>query len=134
MTFAGTRVAGNDQALLSSDKVQLCDFQDLSFVHTGLKLKIEVRQELSLRKAGLLDSSLHPSFDPGVGLNGQEPFNQFCGWKALLGSTGEFLVKDLLDSQKLQGLQMLFDSGQGFLRHRRCPLCIVHCIVPRAAE
>jgi hypothetical protein len=28
---------------------------------------------------------------------------------------------------------MLFDSGQGLLRHRRCPFCIVRCIVPRAA-
>jgi hypothetical protein len=28
---------------------------------------------------------------------------------------------------------MLSDSGQGLLRHRHCPFCIVHCIVPGAA-
>jgi hypothetical protein len=50
-----------------------------------------------------------------MGLDGQEPFHQFRWRKSLLGSPGKLLVKNLLDSQKLQGLQMLSDSGQGLL-------------------
>ena len=108
--------------LLTPDKVQLRDLQDLCFVHPGLEAEVEVRKELSLRKPGVLDSSLDPSFDPGVGLDGKEPFNEFGGWQRLLGGIGKFLVKDFLYSQKLQGLQMLPDSCQGLLRHGRYPL------------
>ena len=133
MTFAGAGVTGNDQALLACDKVQLCNLQDLRFVYSRLEAKVEVRQEFSLRKTGFLDPSLNPSFDPSMGFDGQEPFHQFRWGKSLLGSPGKLRVKNLLDSQKLQGLQMLSDSGQGLLRHRRCPFCIVRCIVPRAA-
>ncbi len=133
MTFPGAGVAGNDQALLACDKVQLRNLQDLRFVYPRLKLEVEIGQEFTLGKTGFLDPSLNPSFDPGLGLDGQEPFHQFRWGKSLLGSPGQFLVKDLLDSQKLQGLQMLSDSGQGLLRHRRCPFCIVRCIVPGAA-
>ncbi len=110
MAFSGAGVACNDKPLLTSDKVQLRNLQDLCFIDTGLKAEVEVREELSLRKTGFLDSSLDSSFDPGGCLNGQEPFNQFCRWKPLLGGTGKLLVKDFLDSQKLQGLQMLSDS------------------------
>jgi hypothetical protein len=133
MTFASPGVAGNDQALLPCDKVQRCNLQDLDFVYPRLEAKVEVRQKLSLGKTGFLDSSLNPSFGPSLGLDGQEPFHQFHWGKSLLGSPGQFLVKDFLDSQKLQGLQMLSDSGQGLLRHRRLPFCIVRCIVPGAA-
>lgn len=133
MTFPGAGVAGNDEALLPCDKVELCNLQDLGFIYPRLEAKVEVRQKLSLRKTGFLDPSLNPSFDPGLGLDGQEPFHQFRWGKSLLGSPGQFLVKDFLDSQKLQGLQMLSDSGQGLLRHRRFPFCIVRCIVPGAA-
>jgi len=115
MTFAGAGVTGNDQALLTPDKVQLCYLQDLCFVYPRLEAKVEVRQELSFRKTGFLDPSLDPSFDPSMGLDGQEPFHQFRWGNSLLGSPGKLLVKDLLDSQKLQGLQMLSDSGQGLL-------------------
>ena len=133
MTFSGAGVTGNDQALLPCDKVQLRNLQDLRFVYPRLEAKVEVRQELSLRKTGFLDPSFNSSFDPSIGFDGQEPFHQFRWGKSLLGSPGKLLVKDLLYSQKLQGLQMLSDSGQGLLRHRRCPFCIVRCIVPRAA-
>ena len=133
MTFAGAGVAGNDQALLSSDKVQLCDLQDLYFIYPRLKLKVEIGEEFTLRKAGVLDSSLNLSFDPGVGLNGQEPFNKFRWWESLLCSMGQFLVKDLLYSQKLQGFQMLPDSGQDLLRHGHSPLGAARCIDPGAA-
>jgi len=122
MAFPGTGVACNHNPLLTCDKVQLRDLQDLCFVHPGLELKVEVRKELSLRKPGLLDSSLDPSFDPGVGLNGQDPLQEFGGRQRLLCGIGEFLVKDFLYSQKLQGLEMLPDPCQGLLRHDRYPL------------
>ena len=122
MAFPGAGVARNDKPLLTSDKVQLRNLQDLSFIDTGLEAEVEVREELSLGEPRVLDPSLDPSFDPGGGLDGQQPFDELCGWEPLLGSTGKLLVKDFLDSQKLQGLQMLSDSGQGFLRHHRCPL------------
>ena len=77
MTFSGAGVACNHKPLLTSDKVQLRDLQDLCFVHPGLEGKVEVRKELSLREPGLLDSSLDSSFDPSVGLDSQEPFNKF---------------------------------------------------------
>ena len=96
MAFSGAGVAGNDQPLLTPDKVQFGDLQDLGFVHPGLEAKVEVREELSLRKSGLLDSSLDPSFDPGVGLDGQQPFKELGGWQRLLCGTGKLLVKDLL--------------------------------------
>ena len=122
MAFSGAGVAGDDQPLLTPDKVQFGDFHDLCFVHPGLEAKIEVRKEFAIRESGLLDSSLDPAFDPGVGLDGQQPFQEFGGGKCLLGGTGKFLVKNLLYSQKLQGLQMLPDSCQGLLRHGRYPL------------
>jgi len=122
MAFSGAGVAGDDQPLLTPDKVQFGDLQDLCFVHPGLEAKIEVRKEFAVRESGLLDSSLDPSFDPGVGLDGQQPLQELGGGKRLLCGTGKFLVKNLLYSQELQGLQMLPDSGQGLLRHGRYPL------------
>ena len=73
MAFSGAGVSCNDKPLLTPDKVQFRDLQDLCFVHPGLEAKVEVRKELSIRKPGLLDSSLDPSFDPGVCLDGQQP-------------------------------------------------------------
>jgi hypothetical protein len=64
MAFSGAGVAGNHKPLLTADKVQFCDFQDLCFVHPGLEPKVEVREEFAFRESRLLD----PSFDPGVGL------------------------------------------------------------------
>ena len=122
MAFARTGVACNHNPLLTRDKVQLRDFQDLRFVHPSLELEVEVRKELPLRKPGLLDSSLDPSFDPGICFDGQQPLEELGGRERLLGGTGQLLVKDLLDSQEFQGFQMLPDSGQGLLRHGRCPL------------
>ena len=43
MTFPGAGVTGNDQALLSCDKVQLRNLQDLGFVYPRLEAKVEVR-------------------------------------------------------------------------------------------
>jgi len=101
VAFSGTGVACNHKPLLTRDKVQLRDFQDLRFVHPRLELEVEVRKELPLRKPGLLDSSLDPSFDPGVGLNGQDPLQEFGGRQRLLCGIGKFLVKNFLYSQKL---------------------------------
>ena len=122
VAFSGTGVACNHKPLLTRDKVQVRDLQDLCFVHPRLELEVEVRKELPLRKPGFLGPSLDPSFDPGVGFDGQQPFEKLGGRERLLGGTGKLLVKDLLYSQKLQGLQMLPDSGQGLLRHGRGPL------------
>jgi len=122
MAFSGAGVACNDKPLLTPDKVQLCDLEDVCFVHTRLERKVEVREEFSLGKSRLLDSSLDPSFDPGVCLDGKQPFKEFGGRQRLLCGTGKLLVKDLLYSQKLQGLDMLPDPGQGLLRHDRYPL------------
>ena len=122
MAFPGAGVSCNHKPLFTPDKVQLCDLQDLGFVHPGLEGKVEFREELSLGEPGLFDSSLDSSFDPGIGLDGKEPFEEFSGRQGLLCVTGQFLVKDLLYSQKLQSLQMLPDSGQGLLRHGRYPL------------
>jgi len=107
---------------LAPDKVQLCDLQDLCFVHPGLEPKVEVRKEFALRESRLLDPSLDPSFDPGVCLDGQDPFQELGGGERLLGGTGKFLIKNLLYSQKFEGLEMLPDSRQGLLRHGLGPL------------
>jgi len=122
MAFSGAGVSCNHKPLFTPDKVQFCDLQDLCFVHPGLEVEIEVREEFSLRKPGLFDSSLDPSFDPGICLDGQQPFKEFGGWQRLLCSIGKLLVKDRLYSQKLQGLQMAPDLCQGLLRHSRYPL------------
>jgi len=122
MAFSGAGVACDDKPLLTRNKVQLCDLQDLGFINPGLEVEIEVREELSLRKPGLFDSSLDPSFDPGVCLDGEQPFKEFGGWQRLLCSIGKLLVKDRLYSQKFQGLQMASDLCQGLLRHSRYPL------------
>ena len=133
MAFSGTGVACNHKPLLAPDKVQLCDLQDLGFVHSGLEGKVEFREELSLGEPGLFDSSLDSSFDPGIGLDGKEPFEEFGGGQGLLCGTGQFLVKDPLYPRKLQSFQMLPDSGQSLLRHDRYPLRRVHCIDPGVA-
>ncbi len=91
-------------------------------VHPGLEAKVEVREELSFREPRVLDSSLDPSFDPGVCLDGKQPFQEFGGRQRLLSGMGKFLVKDHLYSQKLQGLQMVPDFCQGLLRHGLGPL------------
>jgi len=122
MAFSGAGVACNHKSLLTSDKVQFRDLQDLCFVYPSLEAKVEVRKELSLRKPRVLDSSLDPSFDPGVCLDSKQPFKELGGRQRLLCGIGKFLVKDLLYSQKLQGLQMLPDFCQGLLRHGRYPL------------
>jgi len=122
MAFPGAGVACNHKPLLTRDKVQLRDLQDLCFVHPGLELKVEVRKELSLRESRLLDSSLDPPFDPGIRLDSKQPFNKFRRRQRLLCGIGKLLVKGLLYSQKLQGLEMLPDSCQGLLRHGRYPL------------
>jgi len=122
MAFSSAGVACNDKPLFAPDKVQLCDLQDLCFVHPGLEPKVEVREEFALREPGLLDSSLDPSFDPGVCLDGKEPFNELRGQHRLLGGPGKLLVKNLLYSQKFEGLEMLPDPGQGLLRHGLGPL------------
>ena len=122
MAFSGAGVACNDKPLFAPDKVQLCDLQDLGFVYPGLELEVEVREELALREPGLLDPSLDPSFDPGVCLDGQDPLQEFGGRQRLLCGIGELLVKNLLYSQKFEGLEMLPDPGQGLLRHGLGPL------------
>ena len=122
MAFSGAGVTCDHKPLLTPDKVQFGDLQDLGFVHTGLEGKVEVREELSFGEPGLLDSSLDPSFDPGVCLDGEQPFKEIGRRERLLCGPGKLLVKDLLYSQKLQRLQMLPDSCQGFLRHGRYPL------------
>lgn len=122
MAFSSAGVACNHKPLLTPDKVQLRDLQDLCFVHTGLELEVEGGEEFALRESRLLDPSLDPSFDPGVCLDGKQPFKEFGGRQRLLCGTGKFLVKNLLDSQKLQGLEMLPDSRQGLLRHGLGPL------------
>lgn len=133
MAFSGAGVTCNDKPLFTPDEVQFGDLQDLGFVYSGLEGKVEVREELSLREPGLFDASLDPPFDPGVGLDGKEPFKELRGWQCLLCGIGKLLVKDLLDSQKLQGLQMLPDVCQGLLRHGRSPLGAARCIDPGAA-
>jgi len=120
MAFSGAGVACNHEPLLTGDKVQLRNLQDLGFVHPGLEGKVEVRKEFALRESRVLDPSLNPSFDAGICFDGQQPFNKFRRWKRLLCGTGKFLVKDLLYSQKLQGLEMVSDSGQGLLG-QGCP-------------
>jgi len=122
MAFSGAGVAGNHKPLLTADKVQFCDFQDLCFVHPGLELEVEVREEFAFRESRLLDSSLDPSFDPGVCLDGKDPLQEFGGRQRLLYGIGELLVKNLLYSQKFEGLEMLPDPGQGLLRHGLGPL------------
>ena len=122
MAFSGAGVSCNHKPLFTPDKVQFCDLRDLCFVHPGLEAKVEVREELSLRKPGLFDFSLDPSFDPGVCLDGKQPFKEIGGGQSLLCGTGKLLVKDLLYSQKFQGLQMAPDLCQGLLRHSRYPL------------
>jgi len=122
MAFSGAGVSCNHKPLLTADEVQVRDLQDLCLVHPGLEGKVEVRKELSLREPGLFDSSLDPSFDSGVCLDGQEPFKEFGGRERLLCCIGELLVKDFLYSQKLQGFQMVPDPCQGLLRHSRYPL------------
>jgi len=122
MAFSSAGVACNDKPLFAPDKVQLCDLQDLCFVHPGLEPKVEVRKEFALRESRLLDPSLDPSFDPGVCLDGQDPFQELGGGERLLYGMGKFLVKNLLYSQKFEGLEMLPDPGQGLLRHGRGPL------------
>jgi len=122
MAFSSTGVACNHKPLLTPDKVEFCDLEYLGFVHPSLEGKIEVREEFALREPGLLDSSLDPSFDPGVCLDGKEPFNELRGQHRLLGGPGKLLVKNLLYSQKFEGLEMLPDPGQGLLRHGLGPL------------
>jgi len=122
MAFSGAGVACNDKPLLTPDKVQLCDLQDLCLVHPRLEAKVEVRKELSFRKPRVLDSSLDPSFNPSVCLDGKQPFKELGGRQRLLCGMGKLLVKDLLYSQKLQDLQMVPDFCQGLLRHSRYPL------------
>jgi len=43
VAFPCAGVAGNDQALLAADKVQLCNLQNLCFVQAGLEAEVEVR-------------------------------------------------------------------------------------------
>ena len=122
VAFSGAGVSSNHKPLLTGNKVELRDLQDLCFVHPGLEGKVEVRKELSFGESRFFDPSFDPPFDPGIRLNGKQPFEEFGRWECLLCGTGKLLVKDLLYSQKLQGLQMLPDSGQGLLRHGRGPL------------
>ena len=122
MAFSSTGVACNHKPLLTPDKVEFCDLEYLGFVHPSLEGKIEVREEFALSEPGLLDSSLDPSFDPGVCLDGKEPFNELRGQHRLLGGPGKLLVKDLLYCGKLQGLEMVLDPGEGLLRHGCYPL------------
>ena len=122
MAFSGAGVACNDQPLLTPDKVQLRDLQDLCLIQSGLEVEVEVRKEFAVGEPGLLDPSLDPSFDPGVCLDGKQPFKEFGGRERLLCGIGKFLVKGLLYSQKLQGLEMVPDPCQGLLRHGHCPL------------
>ena len=84
MAFPGAGVACNDKPLLTSDKVQLRNLQDLCFIYTGLEAEVEVREELSFREPRVLDSSLDPSFDPRSGFDRKEPFNQFRRRQPLL--------------------------------------------------
>jgi len=74
---------------LRPTKSSFCDLRDLCFVHPGLEAKVEVREELSLRKPGLFDFSLDPSFDPGVCLDGKQPFKEIGGWQRLLCGIGK---------------------------------------------
>ncbi len=111
MAFPGAGVSDNHNSLLTPHEVELGDLQHLGFVYPGLEREVKVREKLSLRKAGLFDSSLNPSFDSGGRFDPKEPFHKFGRWQCLLGGTGKFLIKDFQYSQKLQGLQMLPDFG-----------------------
>ncbi len=74
MAFPGAGVAGNDQPLLTRNKVELCDLEHLGLINPALEGKVEVREKLSFRETGLFDSSLDPPFDPGGCFDRKEPF------------------------------------------------------------
>ena len=122
MAFSGAGVSSNHEPLLTGDKVQLRNLQDLCFVHLVLEVEVEVRKEFALRKPGFFDSSLDPSFDSGICFDGQQPFKDLGRWERLLCGMGKLLIKNLLYGQKLQGLQIVSDFCQGLLRHGRYPL------------
>lgn len=77
VAFAGARVAGDDQALFAAGKIEFGQFEDLRFVDTGLEIEVEIGQKLSFRQFGLLDPAFDAPVDPLLGLDGQEPFQEF---------------------------------------------------------
>ena len=84
MAFSGAGVSSNDKPLLTHDKVEFRDLEDLCFLYPRLEGEVKVREKLSLRKTGLFDSSLDPSFDPRSGFDRKEPFKQFRRRQPLL--------------------------------------------------
>ena len=54
MAFSGAGVACNHKPLLTPDKVQLCDLQDLCFVHPGLEAQSRSPKGAFAQEAGTL--------------------------------------------------------------------------------
>jgi len=51
IAFACTRIAGKNETLFSSYKVQFCKFHYMGLIHSSLEGKVEIRKQFSLRQS-----------------------------------------------------------------------------------
>ena len=113
MALAGAGVAGKDKPLLASYEVQGGQLEDLGLFDAGLEVEVEIRQKLAFDEPRLFDATFDAALGAGVGLDGEQPFQELGGRQSVLSRVGELLVKNLPDLVQLQGDQVVLDPGQG---------------------
>ena len=116
MALPRTRVPRNHEPLLALHEVELRDLHDLGLIEPGLETEVKVAHELPFGKPGLLYPSFYPPLNQCVGLDGKQPLEELRRGKPFFCCFRQFLVKDLLDSDQPERLQMLPDLRQSLFR------------------
>jgi len=94
MTFAGARVAGEDQPLFAPYKFQGCKLHDLSLIDALLKVEIEVGEELSIGQFGLFYPSFCPPLCSGIIFQSEQALKKIRNWNGFSGGPTKFIVED----------------------------------------
>jgi len=113
MALAGAGVASEDKPLLSGYEVQGGQLEDMGLVEAGLEVEVEIGEKLTFDEARLLDATFDAALGAGVGLDGEQPFQELGGRQSVVSRVGELLVKDLPDLAQLQREEVVLDPGQG---------------------
>jgi len=123
MAFSRAGIPCKDQTLLSSNEIELGQFHDLSTIDAGLKIKIEIGQELTVGKFRLLDPPLDTAINQRLRLDCEKAFQKLGRWSLMLGRPSEFMIKNLLHPRQFQCLKMASDLRQrfGIRFHEHCP-------------
>lgn len=122
VALAGAGVAGEHETLFAGHEVEAGELEDLGLVDAGLKIEVEIGEQLAFGDARLSDAPFDAPLGAGLRLDGKESFQELGGRQRVLGRVSELGVKSLADLAQIERVQVGADAGQGLLfLHRPAP-------------